>query len=195
MLVCNGQRDGMSRLNPGIKTMTETEEFNELLEDHLDDAKQAAIALFNEQIELCESPIERALFPHLMFLRPGWLCCRYGGPLDYGIEMRLEPQKVIGGYRVDFGLRVRPIWQERDELKLAIECDGHQFHERTKEQAARDKERTRALFAAGWVVVPFTGRQITTSPAKCAGQIADIVNKHFGDKVVEQVYESWSRRG
>jgi hypothetical protein len=52
-------------------------------------------------------------------------------------------------------------------------CDGHDYHERTKEQAERDKSRDRALKRAGYDVIHFTGREIWRDPAKWAMEIRD----------------------
>ncbi len=59
--------------------------------------------------------------------------------------------------------------------KFAIELDGHDFHERTKEQAAHDKKRDRALVAAGWKVLRFTGSEVWRDVAECADQVSDLV--------------------
>ena len=42
-----------------------------------------------------------------------------------------------------------------------MECDGHDFHERTKEQASSDKKRDRSLQAAGFLV-PFASAVLTS---------------------------------
>lgn len=173
--------------------MTENDDFNALLAAHVEDVQQTAVGLFQEQIALCESPIERRLFPHLFFLKPGWLAGRYGGPMDYGIEMRLEPQKAIGRYRVDFGLTVRPIWEERDQLYLAIECEGHDWHS-SRGQKAYDDTRRRALIVAGWQVVPFTGSQINGDPAKCAAEVGNIIDAHFGGKIIAATMQALTSR-
>ena len=60
-------------------------------------------------------------------------------------------------------------------LLIAVECDGHDFHERTKEQAARDKSRDRALVKAGFRVIRFTGSEIWHRPSECADEIVDII--------------------
>lgn len=60
-------------------------------------------------------------------------------------------------------------------LQLAIECDGHDFHERTKEQARHDKQRDRYLIAKGWTVIRFTGSEIWADPIRCAYQVIEIV--------------------
>jgi very-short-patch-repair endonuclease len=44
-----------------------------------------------------------------------------------------------------------------------VECDGHDFHERTKEQAERDRSRDRAVQAQGWRMFRFTGSELYRS--------------------------------
>lgn len=56
--------------------------------------------------------------------------------------------------RVDFAIA------SRENGRVVVECDGHDYHERTKEQAARDRSRDRALTGLGWRVLRFTGREI-----------------------------------
>ena len=49
-----------------------------------------------------------------------------------------------------------------------IECDGHDYHERTKEQAARDKKRDRFFASKGYKVLRFTGSEIWADPEAVA---------------------------
>jgi very-short-patch-repair endonuclease len=75
-------------------------------------------------------------------------------------HLRIELQASIGTYRVDFLVvcsnwvpdfenRVKaPDGTEVPGIKLVqdqiiVECDGHDFHERTKQQASRDKAHGR----------------------------------------------------
>lgn len=53
-------------------------------------------------------------------------------------------------------------------FKLAIECDGYDFHQKTKEQVQRDNEREFDLKMAGYEVLRFSGTQIYNNPIKCA---------------------------
>jgi very-short-patch-repair endonuclease len=52
-----------------------------------------------------------------------------------------------------------------------IECDGHDFHERTKEQAKRDRSRDRRLQAAGYRVFRFTGSELYRNTLACACEV------------------------
>jgi very-short-patch-repair endonuclease len=86
--------------------------------------------------------------------------------IPYENSWRIEAQKQIGKFRVDFLI-------ECPKLKTAVvvECDGHDFHERTKEQAAKDRSRDRSLTADGFAVLRFTGSELWRDPWKCAEEI------------------------
>jgi len=70
-------------------------------------------------------------------------------------DIAIIPQFRWGDYRIDFWLR-----HKNCPAPIFIECDGHDFHERTKEQAERDRSRDRAVQAAGIPILRFTGREI-----------------------------------
>ncbi|MES2479414.1 MAG: DUF559 domain-containing protein [Bacteroidota bacterium] len=80
----------------------------------------------------------------------------------------LYPQYEIMGddgkikYRLDFALFYPRFETGLEKLKVAVECDGHDFHEKTKEQAQRDKAKDRFLQSKGWIVARFTGSEIFT---------------------------------
>lgn len=107
--------------------------------------------------EVCESPIEELLFLHLWF-----------HATDGTYDMRFTPQYQIGKYRVDFMVEI-------ECRKLVVECDGHEFHEKTKEQAKRDKTRDRYLTSRGYTVLHFTGSEISENPMKVVDEINDVV--------------------
>ncbi len=50
---------------------------------------------------------------------------------------------------------------------VAVEIDGHDFHERTKEQASRDRERDREHLAIGIRTIRFTGSDVYRDPQQC----------------------------
>jgi|SRR6185312_7638111 len=59
---------------------------------------------------------------------------------------------------------------------VAVECDGHDYHERTKEQAKADRSRDRLLTASGWRVVRFTGSELFTNTRGCVDELIRIVD-------------------
>lgn len=67
------------------------------------------------------------------------------------------------GYSADFAI-VAPTFT------IVVECDGHDYHERTKEQAAHDRKRDRAMTEAGITVLRYTGSEIWRNPFACAQQ-------------------------
>ncbi|HEU4341480.1 MAG TPA: DUF559 domain-containing protein [Candidatus Binatia bacterium] len=89
-------------------------------------------------------------------------------------EILIFPQVVIGKYRVDFlaAYSLKDGYHtEVNRYFLAIECDGHEFHEKTKEQAARDKARDRFLISQNVPVMRFSGSEIWASPQACVMEI------------------------
>lgn len=73
--------------------------------------------------------------------------------------------------RVDFSIQAG----EEGPWRLAVEIDGHDFHERTKEQASSDRARDRLLSRCGYTVVRFTGSDVWSSPLLCAAEIVRMV--------------------
>lgn len=169
----------------------------------------AMLSRFVQSIELpfdeCESPIERAMMLALMTvaardevsIRLEARGYTFDIPFSHGRSalVTILPQVPIGEYRVDFLIERTERVPDHDNLvetggmmipdkkdvtaKLVVECDGHDFHERTKEQARRDKSRDRALVSCGFEVFHYTGSEIWADVFKCAEQVF----KHLRDKV------------
>jgi very-short-patch-repair endonuclease len=85
-------------------------------------------------------------------------------------------QYRIGQYRTDLAIFTQSSDPNRF-IKIAIECDGHDYHERTKEQASRDKKRDRYFQMMGWPILRFTGSEIYKDPAAKAQEVMDLVEK------------------
>jgi very-short-patch-repair endonuclease len=81
-------------------------------------------------------------------------------------------QYQIEDMRVDFCLAGKN-WRTDKVFRLVIECDGHDFHERTKEQAAKDRARDRGLQEKGYNIFRFTGSEIWRDPMGCVEQVDD----------------------
>jgi very-short-patch-repair endonuclease len=78
----------------------------------------------------------------------------------------VEFHPIICGHEVDF----RVIG-----TRVIIECDGWTFHGRHRADFERDRRRDAELVAAGWIVLRFTYRAITTRPKETAERIAAAV--------------------
>lgn len=84
-------------------------------------------------------------------------------------------QATEATYRVDLLIR---LWQGSAktgaQAVLAVECDGHNSHERTKQQAAYDRARDRELLIhRGLITVRFTGSEIHHAAERCAKEALD----------------------
>jgi hypothetical protein len=89
------------------------------------------------------------------------------------------PQAKLGRKRVDFLIYAYGHWilnkdkGSRGWRTLIVECDGHDFHERTKEQVAKDRARDRSAVLEGIEVFRFTGSELWRDPIGCANQVID----------------------
>lgn len=136
-------------------------------------------------MEDCESPIEQIMALALdETLGSAWVVHR---EIRLGVEIigirKQEPIKVQSEntYIPDFSI---PVWDisKHSGKMFAIECDGHEFHEKTKEQVTHDKARERELTASGYTVIRFSGSEIYNDPFKCASEVFEIIFSYFHDK-------------
>lgn len=82
-------------------------------------------------------------------------------------------QEKIGNYRVDFAL---DFWKS-SQKRYVIECDGHEFHEKTKEQAKYDKQRERFIVSQGYTVLRFSGSEIIGEFEKIKLELFELFKK------------------
>ena len=66
------------------------------------------------------------------------------------------------------------------DFKLVIECDGHDFHEKTKEQVKYNNDRDYDLKKAGYDILHFSGSQIFNEPFECANKTIDYIISKIG---------------
>ena len=125
----------------------------------------------------CQSPIEKQFVDG--FLVTGHFCdpelpaiIRPGNEFDSDHPFQIAPQYAVDPYRVDFAVLYRDSGQE---VRVVIECDGHAFHEKTKEQAARDKRRDRDLNFEGWRVLRFTGSELHRDRFACGSEVSELI--------------------
>lgn len=105
-----------------------------------------------------------------------------------GERLIVHPQFAVGEHRADFCLVLENSHDVKEGEKIRIvtersqilvECDGHDFHEKTKKQAAHDKARDRALVAAGHKVLRFTGSEIYADPCACAAEAIGVLYREL----------------
>jgi very-short-patch-repair endonuclease len=103
-------------------------------------------------------------------------------------EVYIQPQARIGEYRVDFlvtWVGMRREMGRQAEAHLVVECNGYDYHERTKEQAKRDRQQDRDLQSAGFPVFRFTGTEIWEDAIGCADKCV----RFLRNKVTERLKE------
>lgn len=135
----------------------------------------------------CDSPIEQLYFLALKN------SCIYEN-----IDLTIETQKEIYAngkkYKVDFYITASELFSlvKNDkhtiysrEVNLCVECDGHNFHEKTKEQVSKDKSRERDIMSKGLNLIRFSGSEIYTKSNKCAIQTLKILKNHLDKKDFE----------
>ncbi len=97
--------------------------------------------------------------------------CEWGMPefktyITYHLNQNDYPE--IDGYKPDFVMGT-PAQQ------FAIEIDGHEWHEKTKEQAAADTRRERSLLLNNFIPVRFTGSEVYHGAINCVKEVIQIL--------------------
>lgn len=102
---------------------------------------------------------------------------------DPDLTLFCIPQVPIDRYRVDFLVAALDVHKSTPDKRvwrrLVVECDGHDFHERTKEQAAKDRSRDRYLSMKGFDIFRFTGSELWKDPWDCAEQVLNWALKEW----------------
>lgn len=136
----------------------------------------------------CESPIESDLLATM---------CEVAREHGYDVAPKdrgdnetivIKPQAWMDRYRVDFLIRF-PFFGS--ELLMVVEADGHDWHERTKGQARRDRSRDRAMQALGYVVLRFTGSEIRQDARLCGREVLGAIMDWQSDTLAQMCPTPW----
>ena len=131
--------------------------------------------------EQCESPIEIIFAYH-------W--DKYYLENKISVDtLTICPQETITTndgkvYRADFLIyysEVREI--APDNLveftsEVIVECDGHNFHEKTKAQVKKRNDRDYDLKMSGYDVIHFSGSEIYNNPDECVKKVVEYLKKN-----------------
>ena len=131
-------------------------------------------------IEMCESPIEEMMLVRLACLDESLvgnnlaqIHCGFPESFYDRARVLITPQQKFGKYRVDFFITFQ---NARGDLGgIVVECDGHDYHDKTKQQAARDKARDRTITALGFPVFRYTGSEIYANAENLLGDLEDTI--------------------
>jgi very-short-patch-repair endonuclease len=127
-----------------------------------------------------DSPIEKLMFAAMVAtsaMQQNFGMPQLGLMVDHKValdtgDVGMYQQFNIEAFRVDFLFAIGGL-----PFGLVVECDGHDFHERTKEQAKRDRARDRRLQQIGYTVFRFTGSELWNDPRGCAIQVWAWLNR------------------
>lgn len=87
---------------------------------------------------------------------------------DYPERYLVQPQFRVGRYRCDFLITMK--WNEY-QTSVVVEIDGHEFHEKTKQQVSKDKARERSIVSSGYRVLRFSGSDVFNNALPCADEV------------------------
>jgi len=150
-----------------VGALTRDRKFGSPIEELFFCAIAAAVVGIGETLDRLDScPDDHAI------ARLNWLRSIGASPGDVAATLvcwYVIPQLQVGPYRVDFAVCTPGL------PMVAVECDGHGFHERTKEQVARDKKRDRYFQQEGWRVLRFSGSEIYKDADACVGELLCLI--------------------
>jgi hypothetical protein len=139
------------------------------LERWMEHVRSEFITELYRGISKTESPLEAAFVatfmaledcePHLIALRA-----------QHAVEVEGR------GYRLDFVFEPHQYGSFESLIgpqcpKIALELDGHDFHEKTKEQVTERNRRDRDLQADGWTVLHVSGSEFNADPEKVTREV------------------------
>lgn len=107
-----------------------------------------------------------------------WFNAARGHELALGnarFALQLRPQAWIdvptgARYRLDFAVEPLDAWlrgalvAEGLELRIGVELDGHDHHEKTRKQVTARNQRDRDLASVRWRVLHFSGSELHRNP-------------------------------
>lgn len=138
-----------------------------------------------KRVAVCESPLEAAFWTW-------WLMFEANGSLPLTL---IPQQEVIARgrrYRLDFVVqpkegRTYSLLIGRDDApKVAVELDGHHYHDKTKAQATKRNRRDRDLASEGWTVLHASYSEFHDDPMWTVVGIQE-----DADRVFHQSVKGW----
>ena len=118
-----------------------------------------------ECLFVLQSPLERQLF---LELSKSYINFQSQYPLNWNGQNISIEGKTYGDENNNFKdvLTVVDFYIEKRQTKLCVYTDGHTYHERTEEQAQRDRNIDRKLQELGFQVLRYTGKDVTENISK-----------------------------
>lgn len=122
-----------------------------------------------------ESPLEAAFFVW-------WRMLGQTLGIEPALTLQHQHTAVVNDrtYRLDFAVLPGPprkhLLDDAEALaipvpQIGVELDGHDFHERTKEQVAHRNRRDRDLLSAGWLIFHYSGSEFLKDEFVCVQEV------------------------
>lgn len=123
-----------------------------------------------------QSPLERKLF---LALNKQYIRFEAQYPLSWRGENISIAGKAYDNPKNNFKevLTVVDFYIEKKDVKLCVYTDGHTYHERTEEQAQRDKRIDRKLQELGFQVLRYTGKDVNENTDTIVAEIKKWIEK------------------
>lgn len=135
----------------------------ELIFEHLEKGDWDALESLIIYFQYCKSPIEKILFTALYILTNDELYMDIQHEIKYNNQTYYADMCIMHDEYINNYLK--------DDFKLAIECDGFDFHHKNKEQVDYDNKREYDIKSLGYDVLRFSGTKIFKEPIECAKEI------------------------
>lgn len=112
----------------------------------------------------CIDPLNESAL-EAMFCFATYVYYRANDEEPLGWKQQLDTVACGHRYRLDRAFVEDP--EGELPVRVAVELDGHAFHERTPEQVAARNTRDADLLASGWFVLHFSWHQVMADPFSC----------------------------
>ncbi len=131
-----------------------------------------------------QSPLERKLF---LALNKKYIRFEAQYPLNWKGENISIAGKTYDNPKNNFKevLTVADFYIEKKGVKLCVYTDGHTYHERTEEQAQRDKRIDRKLQELGFQVLRYTGKDVNENTDLIVNEIKKWIEKPVYNNVLK----------
>jgi very-short-patch-repair endonuclease len=117
-------------------------------------------------------------------VNPPYLFNNIDATTSCGRGVYIKPQYKINKYKVDFMIHSHGIAPEEYCTPVVIELDGHDFHDKNKQQRAYEKSRDRHIVKSGFRILHYTGSEIFADPFKAAYEVLCMIGA-FGSSPLE----------
>lgn len=116
-----------------------------------------------------ESPIEK------IFLTAFLICDKYNIYIDPQTKIKCGDNTYYADFTITYDHYVNHMFHEN--FKLVIECDGYEFHQKSKKQVEYGNKREYDLKMEGYEILRFSGSEIYNQPIQCVKKVFDYISK------------------